>query len=235
MKIHTDFEQGSLAWMQARAGVPTASEFGQLVTPKFEVRKGGMPDTYLAEKVAEWWLNGPLAGFNAFATEQGHLLEEEAKPGYTLETGDEVQKVAFCTTDDGRVGCSPDGLIGDDGGVEIKSPQISNHVKYLLAGKVPDDYVAQVQGSLFVTGRKWWRFFSYCRKMPSLILTVEPDPVAQGAITDALAKFLARFESAKARLIELNGGPPAREVVAPQIGASEQWRRTLEQVEDIIP
>lgn len=235
MKIRTDFEQGSLAWMQARAGIPTASEFGQIVTPKWEVRKGGMPDTYLAEKVAEWWLNGPLAGFNAFATEQGHLLEEEARPNYTLETGEAVQRVAFCTTDDERVGCSPDGLLGDDGGVEIKSPQIASHVKYLLAGKVPDDYLPQVQGSLFVTGRKYWRFFSYCRKMPPLILTVTPDPKAQAAIQEALELFLSKFEIAKARLIELNGGPPARQTAEPQIGASEQWRRTLAAVEDIIP
>lgn len=235
MKIITDFEQGSLAWMTARASVPTASEFKNLVTPLWAISTGEMPRTYLCEKLAEWWIGGPLQGFSVFSTEQGKILEEEARPGYEFDTGETVQKVAFCTTDDGRVGCSPDGLIGDDGGIEIKCPQIQTHVKYLLDGILPKDYAAQVQGSLYVTGRKWWKFLSYCRKMPSLILTVTPDQKAQAAIQEALELFLSKFEIAKARLIELNGGPPARQTAEPQIGASEQWRRTLAAVEDVIP
>lgn len=235
MKIHTEFQQGSALWMQARAGIPTASEFDQLVSPEWKARTGQMPRSYLATKLAEWWIGGPLLGFNSFATEQGQILEDEAKPWYCLEYGEAVTSVGLCTTDDGMIGCSPDGLLGADGGLEIKCPSIETHVGYLLDGGLPKEYRAQVQGGLFVTGRPWWRFVSYRRQLPALVLTIERDEEAQSALRTALAEFLVRLQSGKQRLIELNGGPPKRVVQANTVGESEMRRRALEQVEDIIP
>lgn len=216
MKI-SPYAQQTVEWMQARAGIPTASEFDNLVSPTGEVRTGKMPETYLHQKVAEYWLGGPIAQLNMFDAEQGRILEEEAIPWYELEYGVTVNRVGLITTDDGLCGCSPDGLIGEDCGIEIKCPAVHTHIGYLLKGKLPDAYVHQVQGSLYVTGFSSWKFVSYRRRLPALVLTVERDGEYQKAIYDALNLFLTKFEIAKKRLIELNGGPPKRFVrPAPQ-------------------
>lgn len=207
MKI-VECEQNSLEWLVLRAGKPTASEFSQLLTPKFEIRTGEMPKTFLARKLAEAWIDGPLPGHQSIDMEIGKILEDEAKPKYTLEYGDEITNVGFITTDDGRIGCSPDGLIGDDGGIEIKCPLAETHVKYLLAGKVPDDYITQVHGALYVTGRPWWRFMSYRRRFPTLMVQVNRDPEIIEAIHEALTEFLSRFDTAWSKLCDMNGGPP---------------------------
>ena len=199
-------QQNSLEWLVLRSGIPTASEFDNLLTAKFEIRKGQMPLTYLALKTTESWLGGPVPGFQSMDMEIGQILEGEAKPRYTWETNEEIQTVGLVTTDDGKVGCSPDGLIGEDGGIEIKCPLPQTHVKYLLAGKVPDDYLCQVHGAMFVTGRKWWKFMSYHRRFPPLILTVERDEEIQEAIGEALTGFLGQLERSLAYLVEKNGG-----------------------------
>src|SRR5262245_61827187 len=107
MKIH-DVMQRSTEWLQLHVGIPTASDFDNLITPKFEIRKGKTPDSYLARKIAEAWQGGPLPGFSSWATNQGNLLEPEAIPKLAFETGLQIQQVGFITRDDGRVGCSPD-------------------------------------------------------------------------------------------------------------------------------
>lgn len=214
MIVHREFAQNSLQWLTARAGIPTASEFNQLLTPKFEIRTGEMPKTYLARKLAEYWLGGPLPGFGTLDMEFGQILEQEAKPWFALEYDLQIESVGFVTTDDGRVGCSPDGLITDSNGIEIKCPEPQTHCKYLLAGTLPPDYAAQVHGAMYVTGGSHWYFVSYRRRFPALVLLVERDEKIQEAIDSALGEFLARFETAKERLIELNGGPPKRAKVA---------------------
>lgn len=202
-KIHTGCSQGELEWDMLRLGRPTASEFDQILTPEFRARTGEMPKSYLARKIAEKWYGKPLVGFSTWATEQGEFLEQEARPFYELEYGEEVKRVAFVETDDGRCGCSPDGLIGDDGGIEIKCPEAHTHVGYLLRGELPKDYVMQVHGSLYVTGRKWWRFFSYRRKFPPLLLTVERDEEIMEKIDAALQTFYREFDLALEKINQL--------------------------------
>lgn len=212
MKI-IECEQRSVDWMLARAGVITASEFNQILTPKLEPRKGQMPETYMHKKLAEWWLGGPLATFNTFDMDQGQILEDEAIPWYEMEYGP-VQRVGFITTDDGQVGCSPDGLL-EVGGIEIKCPAIQTHFGYLLDGILPEDYAPQVHGSMYVTGAPQWVFLSYHRRTPPLLLTVKRDEAIQQRIAECLGKFLDKFEKAKAKLIEINGGPPRRATPKP--------------------
>jgi len=86
-----------------------------------------------------------------------------------------VTEVGFCMHDILRCGVSPDGLIGDDGGIEIKCPKPSTHVKYLRNGKLPSEYKAQVMGCLWITGREWWDFMSYHPQMPNLLIRVHRD------------------------------------------------------------
>lgn len=206
MKL-VEHAQGSYEWMQARSGIPTASEFDALITPKFKIRTGEMPRTYLAKKVAEYWQDGPLPSFNTVDMDIGQILEERAKPWYELETGQAITNVGLCLTDDGRVGCSPDGLLGDDGGIEIKCPALHTHVKYLLDGEVPDEYQLQVHGSMYVTGRQWWQFLSYASRFPKLLIKVERDEEKIAVIHEALSLFLDQFDQAVKQLEEINGGP----------------------------
>lgn len=215
MKVF-NFEQGSVEWCQARAGLPTASEFKNLVTPKWKVRTGEMVETYLAEKLAEAWQNAPLNKYNTFDMDAGSLLENEAVPWLEISRECKVDRIGFITTDDGRIGCSPDGLIGDDCGLEVKCPSVHVHVKYLLGGVVPDEYLPQVQGGIYVTGRPLWVFESYCRHFPKLALVAKRDEEAQECLHEALTLFLGRFDRAMERLIEINGGPPPHMKPKPQ-------------------
>lgn len=202
--------QGSAEWLLARATIPTASEFSNLVTPKFELRKWTteMPNTYLAKKLAEKWLGGPLMGPSSFAMEQGQIIEAECLSSLEFEQGWKIRRVGLVLTDDKTVGCSPDGLIGDDDGIEAKCPAPETHVKYLLDGELPEQYGPQVHGAMYVTGYKKWTFVSYRRRMPPLIVHVPRDEEIQGKIAEAIDQFLIRFAVGWDRLCELNGGPP---------------------------
>ncbi len=207
MKI-VPVEQGSVSWLEARAGVVTASEADALITPLYAVRKSEGVETYMARKLAEKW-GGPLPQPKVFAMEQGNILEDEARPWYAFEFGVKIETPGLIVTDDGRAGCSPDGMIlwgkGQEG-LEIKCPSRPIHTAYLLSGIVPKEYRAQVQFSLWVTGFPSWKFVSYCRQMPPLILTVEPDPKAFEAIEIALGYLYNNFDAAWKRLVELNDG-----------------------------
>lgn len=189
-------QQGEQEWLQARVGKVTASEADQLLTPKFKIKEGEGPKTYLAKKLAEHILGRPLEGFSSFATEQGEILEMEARNWFAFQHNHTVQQVGFIEGDDGRCGCSPDALLDDDGGLEIKAPQPTNHVKYLLNGELPDDYAVQVHFSLYVTGRPYWKFVSYRRKFPAFVLTVKRDEAIQSKIKEALATFYTNFDAA---------------------------------------
>lgn len=201
--------QNSVEWLQARAGIVTASEMDALVSPTGKVKKGDAVETYLNKKLAEWWTGGPIETGQSFWMEQGQILEEEALPWYAFKYNVEPQRVGLITTDDGFVGCSPDGLL-DGAGIEIKCPSSPVHIGYLRNGVLPADYVHQVQAGLYVTGFPAWKFVSYRRGMPNLVLTIAPNDDFQEAIGEAVAEFRERLEAEKQRLIEMNGGPPKR-------------------------
>lgn len=203
-KIYDHIHQGELAWFKLRLGKVTASELGNLVTPKFEIRTGETPKSYLYQKLAEKLSGSPAEGFSTFATEQGQMLEDEARKMVAFELGLKMRNVAFIETDDGRAGCSPDALIGDDGGLEIKCPQPKNHMRYLVEGVLPADYAAQVHGSLYVTGRQYWMFASYSRKLPPFIIRVERDEVICSKIATALSGFYELFDGISISLANKN-------------------------------
>lgn len=218
MRTHA-IQQGSLDWFNLRCGVVTASEINRLLTPaKLDPVAGKGFISYLSEKLAEKW-GGPLSGANTWDMDQGTLLEEEARPAFTVETGIAVSTAGFVTTDDGRVGCSPDGVIMDGdkivSGVEIKCPLPQTHIKYLLDGELPTEYRLQVHASMLVTGAPHWWFFSYRRRMPPLCLKIERDDAIQGHMQRVLDPFLNAMEDAWARLVEMNGGEPRDWRVAP--------------------
>ncbi len=220
MKIH-DCEQMTIEWIGLHFGIPTAACLDQLLTPEFELRKGEMPKTLVYKKVAEKIQNRPMIDLDrsSFMMEQGMILESEARPWFELEYDKKVKTVGFITTDDGRFGCSPDGLIEWDGtytdteskafsfggriydcGLEIKSPSAHTHVKYLVNGVLPKEYAAQVMGSMFVTGFRKWVFVSYRRGFPALVLEIHQNEKAMSMIRAAINQFHSDFDRAMERI-----------------------------------
>lgn len=186
----------------------SAGEFDNLVTPEMKPRTGEMPKTYLYRKAAEVFRGEPMVNLSpsvagSWQMEQGLFIEEEVLPWFELTHEKEVKRVGFCTTDDGLAGCTPDGLIGDDGGLEVKSPEPHTHVKYLCEGGIPKEYRAQVQFSLFVTGRPSWTFVSYRRRFPALVETVDRDEEIMANISNIVETFHAQLKTAVEKLKSL--------------------------------
>ena len=191
------FPQYSADWWSTRKGVPTASNFGRIFTAK-TMKPSASQEDYIAELIADRVDTTPPDFIVRDVTPEmayGLETESEARAFYAMDRDVEVDEVGFCTTDDGRFGCSPDGLVGEDGGLELKCPQLKTQVKYLLAGTLPDEYRAQVHGSLIVTGRAWWEFLSYAPGLPPLLLRVEPDEYTK-ALAAAIEPFWAKYQGA---------------------------------------
>jgi len=136
---------------------------------------------------------------------RGHEIEPEARSAYSLITGNDVQEVGLIYRDERRqVSASPDGLVGDIGGLEIKSPSPTIQVEYLDDWKVPTKYKPQVYGSLYISGAAWWDFFSYHPDMePVLVRTTSDDPgylKYKAALDEHLPKFLAAIDAVEERV-----------------------------------
>jgi hypothetical protein len=172
MKI-LEMEQGTQEWLEARLGCPSGSGFSKLITASGTPSSSA--ESYINDLIAEL-ITGESTPFHVTEwMQRGTELEPFARMNYELETDREVTEVGFCMHDILRCGVSPDGLIGDDGGIEIKCPKPSTHVKYLRNGKLPSEYKAQVMGCLWITGREWWDFMSYHPQMPNLLIRVHRD------------------------------------------------------------
>jgi len=170
MIILTD-EQGSPEWLASRLGRPSASMFSNLITtsgkPSSSAKK------YIAEMVAERLTGRSKPFYSNDHMERGNFLEPEAREAYEFITDLEVVETGFILHDSEEFGCSPDGLVANDGGLEIKCPSDGVHAGYLIDGKVPTKYYQQVQGCMWVTGRDWWDFMSYHPEMPHLLVRME--------------------------------------------------------------
>lgn len=165
--------QGSEEWLESRLGRPTASNFGKLITPtgKASASAQGYIDELIAQRIT-----GEIPEFfKSEAMQRGNDLEPVAKSLYEFTYDVEVKEVGLCLHDKYECGASPDGLIGLDGGLEIKCPLPHTHVSYLRDGGVPAKYIPQVQGCLWITEREWWDFMSYHPSMEDLIVRVYRD------------------------------------------------------------
>lgn len=193
-------QQGSNEWKAARLGVVTASEVDALVTPLWKIRTGEGVETYLYKKLCEKLLGWSDDFTGTWAMDQGSLIETVAVPWYEFAHDVTVKRVGFCVSDDGKIGCSPDGLIGDDCGLEIKSPQPPRHLKYLTEGRLPPEYAAQVHFSMLVTGLPRWKFVSFSRHFDPLVLTIERDEKIQTILRESLVWFFEKFDPKLAKL-----------------------------------
>ncbi len=169
-------EQGSEEWLLARAGIATASRFNDIMS---RTRSGysASRKNYMAELVVERLTGQPSESFSSKAMEWGTETEPVARLEYTLLTGRNVLETGLWV--DGEIGASPDGFVDDDGTLEIKCPNTATHLETLMTRKVPRQYIAQIQGQLLLTDRKWCDFVSYDPRMPQnaqiIIIRVDRD------------------------------------------------------------
>jgi hypothetical protein len=179
-------EQGTQEWLTSRLGCPSGSGFDKIITAS------GKPSTqsesYINQLIAELMTGETTYVKVTDAMQRGTELEPMARKFYELASGNSVMEVGFCKHDTLECGVSPDGLVGDEGGLEIKCPSPSWHCAYLRAGKVPTKYIQQVQGCMWITGRQWWDFVSYHETMPALIVRVERDDDFISLLAEEVAK-----------------------------------------------
>ena len=226
LTIFDQLEQGTDEWLEARAGILTASTIGQLITaktikPAMNDRSRGLCQTLIAERIT-----GHVEPvFPNRAMTRGTLLEPEARRIYAEQTGQDVDEVGFARldTDTYTLGSSPDGLVGETGGIEIKSPSAKVHVSTVLSGVIPDYNRAQVQAFLHVTGREWCDFISYYPGQPLCVIRDFPDPRWQTAIVSAAEQFEETAIAAMARYERNTHGLPATE-----------WWDPFDQEEEVI-
>lgn len=189
-------EQRTPEWYAARRGLPTASEFGSIITPK-KMEYAAAAETYIdclvdalmrpdVERDESWSGNRH--------TRRGEALEPEAKGTYAFDRDVRLTAVGLVLSDCRRFGCSPDSLIGADGMLEVKSPDGPTFVRWFRehrrTGEVPLEHKPQVHGSLIVTGRAWCDFLAYCPGYDPLVVRVTADK-----FTDRLREHLDRFHN----------------------------------------
>ena len=160
-------EQGSLEWFSMRCGKVTASKVADVMSKgKGSAESAGVRN-YRAQLVVERLTGTREETYTNGAMQRGTDLEPLARECYEFLKGVAVDQVAF--VDHPLIpmsGASPDGLVGEDGLVEIKCPNTATHIDYIFAGVPPSDYIKQMMWQMACTGRKWCDFVSYDPRLP---------------------------------------------------------------------
>ena len=183
--------QGEPEWYAARLGIPTASEFSTVLAKGKDGGKSLTRKTYMMKLAGEILTGEPMESYSNQHMERGKEQEAEAREAYELMRDVDTQQVGFIVND--AKGCSPDSLIGNDGGLEIKTALPHIQVERLLKGDLPAEHRAQVQGNMWVTERQWWDFVSYCPRLPLLIVRVPRDDGYIAILAGAVKEFNAEL------------------------------------------
>ena len=197
--IRVDVEQGSSQWLEARLGIPTASQFHRIITRK-TLQPSSQAAGYINELLAEWLLGESGDDHKSQFMERGNDIEDEARRWYEFDRTVTVDRVGFCLTDDRTCGCSPDGLVGEDGGLEIKVLSASNHVGSLLT-EDDEQRRCQIQGSLYVTGRQWWDRLYYHPTLPSVVHRMVRDEEFINTLAITMEAFVVALVACRDRLL----------------------------------
>ena len=193
-----DCIQGSEEWLKARCGIPTSSNFDKIVTTKGEPSK--QREKYLYRLAVERITKRSEETYQSEAMLKGKELEEEARKLYEMVNKVKVKQVGFCLEEKPGYGCSPDGIIGKTGMLEVKCPLGSTHVSYLLTGGLVMDYWQQLQGQLLVTGNLWVDVMSYFPGMKPLIVRVKRDKKFIEVLDNELIKFCTELDKIVKRI-----------------------------------
>jgi len=202
-----DLQQGSDEWLAARCGLLTASEMKKIITPTLKVAANDKERAHLYELVAQRitqytepsYLNDNMLRGITDEVEAVIIYQEKIAP---------VTSMGFITNDrfGFLIGYSPDGLIGDDGLIEVKSKKQSLQVEVIVNGEVPIEHVIQIQTGLMVSERQWCEFISYNGGMPLVIYKVYPDLAIQTAILAAASVFEEKAAAMIERYKEVTKG-----------------------------
>lgn len=182
MIIH-EVEQGSVEWHSLRKGRMTASHAQEISA------NGKGLETYILTLMAKYYSSAEPENYTNEHMERGNELESQARAMYELEHGLTVDEVGFVEIDE-YVGCSPDGLIGEDGGLEIKCHDDKKHFDLATGGKIDSKYLWQVQMNLMLTGRKWWDYVAYNPNFEKSLIVhrIEPDEKMHKKLTIGFEK-----------------------------------------------
>ena len=161
----SDTIQGTDAWLNSRMGIPSASRIFDILPGKrsaYPASRG----RYMMELLAERISGTREEAYKSPAMEWGNEYEPVARSVYEAVSGNSVEEVGFIKHESLNMGASPDGLVGDAGGLEIKCPGRIEFFRVMTTGSVKPQYLVQMQVGLMCTGREWWDYFSFHPMMP---------------------------------------------------------------------
>ena len=194
--MHKDVYQGTAEWYALRCGILTASEIDEIVTPSnLQVANNDKSRKHLYNLMAQRITQHVEQGYVSFDMMRGDTDEIEARQLYN-DNYAPVEQVGFVTNDRWgfTIGCSPDGLVGEDGGIECKSRLPKFQLETIIADTVPSEFMIQIQTCMLVTERKWWDFNSYCGGLPMFTKRVMADEEIQAKLVAAAAVFYDRLD-----------------------------------------
>lgn len=182
-------DQGSEDWFKIRLGLPTASNFATVMAKG----EGKTRTAYMLKLAGEILTGDPMEKYSNPDMERGHAQEDDARTDYAIMAGVDPQRVGFIRN--GTKGCSPDSLIGDRGGLEIKCAAAHIQLDRLKRDELPSEHRAQVQGSLWVAEREWWDFVSYCPKLPLFVKRIYRDDAYIKNLAVEVHRFNAELQA----------------------------------------
>jgi putative phage-type endonuclease len=200
-------EQGSDEWKHIRLGKLTASRVSDMMA-KTKTGWGASQANLMAQLIVERLTGQPQESYTNAAMQWGNDREPEARAAYAFMRDIDVAQEAFVDHPTiANAGASPDGLVGDDGLLEIKCPNSATHIDYLLSDKIDDKYIKQMQWQMACTGRKWCDWMTYDPRMPTnlqiKIVRVDRDDAMISEIEAEGIKFLAEIDEKIKKLKEL--------------------------------
>ena len=205
-------EQGSDEWLAARCGILTASVIGKLITPSLKVADNDTSRGVMLTLAAERITGDVEYVHPTFDMQRGTDDEPVARELYD-EYHAQVTEIGFMKRETERftLGFSPDGLVDTDGLIEIKSRKPRIHLATILAGKPPAENMAQLMTGLYVSGRLWIDYVSFCPGLPLWVKRIHPDPAWFDAIEQAAEQFEANIADTINRYDLATVGMPATE------------------------
>jgi len=199
--------QGTQEWRQLRCGKATASRVADIVA-KTKTGWGASRANYLAELIAERLTGTVAESYTNIAMQWGIDKEPQARAIYEFLGDEQVTQVGFVEHPTiAMAGCSPDGLVGADGLLEIKAPSTATHIDTLLGDVVSSKYITQIQFQMACTGRQWCDFVSFDPRLPEAMqLFVKRVPRNQAVIAEletAVREFLSELDAKVAALTKI--------------------------------
>lgn len=208
MTMHIiDCEQGSPDWFAARMGIPTSSEFKTIVGVKKDARDKVTRQIYMRKLAGELLTGQPMENWSNDHMERGREMEAQARDLYAFTYDCEPEVVGFIRN--GQTGCSPDSLISNNGGLEIKSALAHIQIDRLERDELPSEHRLQVHGNIWLAEREWWDFASYCPRLPLFVKRVYRDETIIKELSVAIDQFNAELAELVARIKRI-GQPVTR-------------------------